>query len=86
MTQTDRQIDTHTDTLGSIATYSVKLTEYKKDRLRLDGFGSGRSGYGKNTFFVIVGLRYFVSRSYPHYAICLIIDTYVHDVTKIVIV
>ena len=24
------QTDTHTDTLGSIATYSVKLTEYKK--------------------------------------------------------
>ena len=41
---------------------------------------------GKIHFFVIVGLRYFVSRSYPRYAICLIIDTYVHDVTKIVIV
>ena len=28
-TQTDRQ--THTHTLGSIATYSVKMTEYKKE-------------------------------------------------------
>ena len=29
MTYTDRQTHRHTDTLGSIATYSVKLTEYK---------------------------------------------------------
>ena len=28
--QTDRQTDTQTHTLGSIATYSVKMTEYKK--------------------------------------------------------
>ena len=36
MTQTDTHTytytDTHTDTLGSIATYSVKLTEYNKKR------------------------------------------------------
>ena len=29
MTQTHGQTDRHTDTLGSIATYSVTLTEYK---------------------------------------------------------
>ena len=28
--QTDRRTDAHTHTLGSIATYSVKMTEYKK--------------------------------------------------------
>ena len=28
-TQTDRQTHTQTHTLGSIATYSVKMTEYK---------------------------------------------------------
>ena len=28
-TQTDRHTDRHTHTLGSIATYSVKMTEYK---------------------------------------------------------
>merc|ERR1712240_749909 len=32
---TDRQTDTHTHTLGSIATYSVKMTEFKNmDKLR----------------------------------------------------
>ena len=29
-TQTHRQTDTHAHTLGSIATYSVKITEYKR--------------------------------------------------------
>ena len=32
MTHTDRHTDTHTHTLGSHATYSVKMTEYKKIR------------------------------------------------------
>ena len=31
-THTDRHTHTHTHTLGSIATYSVKLTEYKKQQ------------------------------------------------------
>ena len=32
MTHTYRHTDRHTHTLGSIATYSVKMTEYKKER------------------------------------------------------
>ena len=40
-TQTHRQTDTQTDTLGSIATYSVKLTEYKNRRRRRPAPRSG---------------------------------------------
>ena len=32
MTHIDRQTDTRAHTLGSIATYSVKMTEYKNDQ------------------------------------------------------
>ena len=39
-TQTDRQTHRHTHTLGSIATYSVKMTEYKKQEQFCGGLGA----------------------------------------------
>ena len=48
-TQTHRQTDTQTDTLGSIATYSVKLTEYKNRRRRRPAPRSGDSRREKKT-------------------------------------
>ena len=40
-THRDTHRDTHTDNLGSIATYSVKLTEYKNRRRRRPAPRSG---------------------------------------------
>ena len=40
-TNTHTHTHTHTDTLGSIATYSVKLTEYKNRRRRRPAPRSG---------------------------------------------
>ena len=41
LTQTDRRTHAHTHTLGSIATYSVKMTEYKnlsRTKMHEDGY------------------------------------------------
>ena len=49
MTQTDThtytQTDRHTHTLGSIATYSVKMTEYKNGSQRGSDRGNGEPSY-----------------------------------------